>query len=407
MTRPRILMLGWEFPPAISGGLGVACEGLCRALSGQVELSLILPRSTDSPSIKGVEFIDPYQTKNRTGYSVKLKIAAQADLIPGKLHPYLDSHEHLAPAAHLYGPHLGAEVINFARSAASVADEIDFDLIHAHDWMTSLAAMEIKKRTGKPFILHLHSLAYDRAGPGAGAGGWIYEIEKNAINEADLIVAVSRYTREICIKHYDALPGKVVTIHNCISPVSVFRSQKPFQEKLVLFLGRMTGQKGPEHFLKIAARVMRETTKVRFVMAGSGDQLKSLMAQSTHLGIENHIHFTGFLERKNVHRLLSMTDVFCMPSVSEPFGLSALEAAQFGIPGVISRQSGVIEVLPHARTADSWDTSLMAKHIIDLITNDELHQQASRAAQKDQKNISWDQAATRLTGQYRRVIDSY
>lgn len=405
MTRPRILMLGWEFPPAISGGLGVACEGLCRALSGEVDLSLILPQSSGPIDIQGVNFIDLNKLSHPEKPAAKLEIANKANLVPDKLSPYLDSIDHATSTRPLYGSNIDAKVMSYARSAADVADRMIFDLIHAHDWMTSLAGMEIKKRTGKPFIFHLHSLSYDRTGP--GSTGWIDEIERNAIREADLVVAVSRYTQNICIDHYDAPSEKIVTIHNGVSPVPVFRSEKPFPEKLVLFLGRMTEQKGPEHFLKIAAKVIRQTKNIRFVMAGTGDQLKFLMAQSAHLGIKNHIHFTGFLDRKNVHHLLSITDVFCMPSVSEPFGLSALEAAQFGIPAVISKQSGVTEVLPHARTADSWDTSLMAKHIVDLVTNDRLHLNASQEALQDQKNVTWDRAAAHLIEQYRRVTDSY
>jgi glycosyltransferase involved in cell wall biosynthesis len=395
-------MLGWEFPPIINGGLGVACEGLGRALSGKVDLTFIVPQTNPAFLLDQVDLIGLNHHSPDNWETGQLETFAEVDLIPADLHPYADACPRAASEGPLYGSEMGQRVVGFARAAATIAEEKTFDIIHAHDWMTFLAGMEIKKRSGKPLVLHVHSLTYDRSG--AGSRGWIYEIEKSAMKNADLVIAVSRYTREICLNHYLTSPEKVVTVHNGVDSVTAFHSPKPFPEKLILFLGRMTGQKGPDLFLKIAHRVYQKNPEVRFVMAGSGDQLHSLMSGSMRLGIRNRCHFTDFLHRQEVHQLLSMTDVYCMPSVSEPFGLSALEAAQFGIPAVISRQSGVAEILTHARQADSWDLDLMARHLVELTTDENAHRQASQAALKDQKKATWERAAKAVVTNYHKLL---
>jgi len=403
MRKPRILMLGWEFPPLINGGLGVACEGLSRALSDSLDLTFILPRTNPAFTIPQLSLIGVNQHSPSLQDQGTLETFAEVNLIPADLLPYADSCPQIHLQDSLYGSDMGQRVVAFARAAATIADDRQFDIIHAHDWMTFLAGLEIKKRTGKPLVLHIHSLSYDRSGP--QPHGWIHEIEKNAMQHADLIIAVSHYTRQICLDHYQAPPAKTITVHNGIAPVSRFTTASPFpNEKLILFLGRMTGQKGPKLFLEIAARVFKKNPHVRFAMAGSGDQLHTLMSGAIRLGIQDRCHFTGFIDRLAILHLLSMTDVYCMPSVSEPFGLSALEAAQFGIPAVISKQSGVAEVLTRAHQADSWDLDLMAQHLIELTTNPDAHKKASKASLEDQKNATWEHAAQLISTRYLQLL---
>lgn len=319
---------------------------------------------------------------------------ATIEHVPSELHPYLDAPALDQSPHHLYGPDLDARVVDFAKKSSRIASDQNFDLIHAHDWMTALAGLEIRKQTGKPLIFHTHSLTYDRAGP--DERGWIYEIEKSILQSADLVIAVSHYCRQICLDHYDAPPAKVVVVHNGASPVRSFRSPKPFPEKLVVFLGRLTGQKGPASFLKIAQKVLETEKNTRFAIAGTGDQLRSLMAGAVRLGIQGNFHFTGFLNRKKVHELLSMADAYCMPSVSEPFGLSALEAAQFGVPAVLSIQSGVAEVLKSARTADCGDTDAMARHLRIILS--ETHDLKPHCVR------SWEEAAGETLVLYRGLL---
>jgi len=334
-------MLGWEFPPFINGGLGVACEGLANALATRSKLSLFLPKIRNSTKNKKVQIIPI----NHLTHSADFE-------------PYLDAN----PSEGLYDGDLDERVKMYSREAIKASRETHFDVIHAHDWLTAIAALKIRKQSGKPLIFHVHSLSYDRAGP--DEQGRIYNLEKQALQKADRVIAVSHYTKKICIDYYNADPEKISVVHNGISPIAAYRRPKPFLDHLVVFLGRMTRQKGPSHFLEIALKVLSQNSNVRFVLAGTGDQLQALMAKSIRLGIADRCHFTGFLGREKIHNLLSMADVYCMPSVSEPFGLSALEAAQFGVPTVISKQSGAAEILTKAETIDAFDTEQMARGIL-------------------------------------------
>jgi glycosyltransferase involved in cell wall biosynthesis len=300
---------------------------------------------------------------------------------------------YLAGSGDLYGPKLSDEVENFTRRVAARAEAMDFDLIHAHDWMTARAGLEIKARRNKPLIFHVHSLSYDRSGP-AEQGG-IAQLERSTMQEADLVVTVSDYTRDICLTQYGADPEKTIVVHNGSRPIKAYRSRRPFPEKLVVFLGRLAAQKNPGHFLEIANRVLARRIDVRFAMAGAGDQLRSLMSHSVRLGIADKFHFTGFLNRRKVHHLFSMADVYCMPSASEPFGLAALEAAQFGVPIVISDRSGVSEVLQNVKTASPGELDAFADHIIDLLEQDQPpHPIATR---------SWDKVAEKLLQHYEEL----
>lgn len=364
MAKPRVLMLGWEFPPLVSGGLGVACEGLVAALRRTTELTLMIPHRPETP--------------------------APSSIVGLPLSPYPDH------PGDLYGPNLSDEIENFSARASSRVDELDFDLIHAHDWMTAQAGLAIKARTGKPLVFHLHSLNHDRVGP--KQGGWIDDLERTTIQKADLVVTVSQYTRAICLTHYRADPNKTVVVHNGLRPILPYRSPRPFPASLVIFVGRLVSQKNPAHFLEIARRVLDQNPRVRFAMAGAGHPLRRLMAHALRLGISDKVHFTGFLNREQVHHLYSMADVCCLPSASEPFGLVALEAAQFGVPVVISEKSGVSEILPDAKTASPGDLETFSSHILDFLSQD---------GPKPFLPIrTWDQAATELMSHYQNLLNS-
>jgi glycogen(starch) synthase len=432
MKRLRILKLGWEFPPLINGGLGVACLGLSRALAKHVDLTVVVPKAAPGATFEDFELrglnemsFDELQTVEE---NYRYESFAQVRNIPIDLNPYADGRlpdeepETAAAAApatfsrttlrqleafkigELYGPDLGSKVIEFSKIAAKMALLEDFDVIHAHDWMTFLAGVEVKKATAKPLVIHVHALQYDRAG--SKARGWIYDIEKYGMDMADRIIPVSRYTGEIIATHYGIDPKKIRPVHNGAEPVKAFATRKKFPEKLVLFLGRLTSQKGPEFFLETASRVIAKNPDVRFVVAGTGEKLRPLIESGAFRGLGAHFHFTGFLDKEKVHALLSMTDVYCMPSVSEPFGLSALEAAQFGIPAVISKQSGVSEVLKGALTADFWDVKLMAQHINDLLTDEELRTRVIEQAKFDIAASTWDAAADKVMQVYREISPS-
>jgi glycogen(starch) synthase len=427
-------MLGWEFPPLINGGLGIACLGMGKALAKHAELTFFLPKTDPEFAVRNVELLGFNHLEappiTSSDGSTEFRRFASVETIPADLLPYAEPGEPstrttestsssttageeggtaygaedlaLFQSDTLYGDDVGEKVIRYARVAAGLAEQRDFDLVHAHDWMTFPAGVEIKRRTGKPLVLHVHSLSYDRGGP--DARGWVYDVEKAAMEEADLVIPVSRYTGDICTGHYGIDPAKVHFVHNGAEPVKVFRSEKPFPEKMVLFLGRLTGQKGPEFFLEIAAKVLESNHDVRFVMAGTGERLKELIEAGAFRDVGDRLHFTGFLNKEKVEHLLSMTDVYCMPSVSEPFGLSALEAAQFDIPAVISKQSGVAEVLTQARSADYWDVELMAQHINELLTDPAAHAAAVEASRADQLACTWDAAAERITDLYRAEL---
>ncbi|MEM1083502.1 MAG: glycosyltransferase [Verrucomicrobiota bacterium] len=429
MERLRVLKLGWEFPPLINGGLGIACLGLTRALSKHVDLTVIVPKSAPEAEYEGfrlkglnnLEVEDLQTTEERYRYESFSRI----ERVPIRLDPY-SSEETMVEELitepggvtefskttqlqldrfkmdDLYGGDLGTKVVEFSKVAAKLAMLHDFDIVHAHDWMTFLAGVEVKRATGKPLVVHVHASQYDRAG--ADARGWIFDIEKYGMEEADRVIPVSTYTGKICAGHYGIDPSKIRPVHNGADPVRAFHTRKKFPEKLVLFLGRLTAQKGPEFFLEIASKVLEQDKNVRFVMAGTGERLRPLIESGAFRGLGGYFHFTGFLDKGKVNELLSMTDVYCMPSVSEPFGLSALEAAQFGIPAVISKQSGCAEVLEGALCADFWDTDLMAKHIIDLLNDEELREKVVQQAEQDIASSTWDAAAEKVVRVYEELL---
>jgi glycogen(starch) synthase len=430
MKKSKILMLGWEFPPAISGGLGIAFYGICKSLASKCDLNIIVPRMDKSINIPDANLlsigdldIDTYfegeeiKILEKVIREEKIQIEISPYPVKSVSQPVIKKTEikvKRKPSDEVYKVHrnfmeaelYGNDVVNMVRYFSEITDMIasrlSFDIIHAHDWMTFNAGIRLKDKYHKPLLLHVHSLNFDRVGP--SDEGWVYRIEKEAFKAADLIIPVSNYTGSILMEHYQVDKKKIFPIHNGIDPIRPFKTEKKFPEKLILFLGRITLQKGPEYFLETASKVIDKYPEVRFAIAGTGDQLNQVIEEGAHQKISHKLHFTGFLDRQKVHSLLSMADLFCMPSVSEPFGLTALEAVQFGIPVIISKKSGVAEVLPSALLADFWDTDLMAEQILSLLKNRKLYNKKVRDGKRDVEKLSWDSATDKILMAYKKVL---
>lgn len=421
LSGSRVLMIGWEFPPLQAGGLGVACEGLVRALRLFIDITFVVPVFDERMQMEGVRVMG----MDREAADLEIT-SAEWGRLSGEL-PQLDYYmldarvsdelragflkqEYLKRASmgevlgdgQVYGPELMRKVATYAEAVAAVFGQGEFDLIHAHDWLTYPAAVRLKKKTGKPLLLHVHALETDRAGPGVRNA--IYQVERFGLHMCDRVIAVSEYTRNLIVEHYQVPADKIEAVHNGIDPQKVFRAEHHVPEKIVAFVGRLTHQKGPFFLLETAMKVIARYPEVRFVVAGTGDKMKEMINWTAYKGLSRHFLFTGHVTRQKVAQLLSVADVYFMPSVSEPFGLSAVEAAQFGIPCVISRQSGVSELLVHALKADYWDTDTFAEHIIRLLTDSIEHGQQVGLQNGDLQNISWDLAAAGVILQYRKFL---
>ncbi len=422
----RILMFGWEFPPHISGGLGTACYEITRTLAHHgAQIDFVVPRAeppTDTAHVKLVA-----ASKSTLAYPPTTdEFFERLDIKPfdSILRPYLNDEEYLTilnstteravtrpnqqsvitPASH-YGHNLMAEVARYSEVGEELAKGDDFDLIHAHDWMTFLAAIRAKRATGKPLVVHVHSVEYDRSGSHINQN--IFDIEKLGMQEADHVIAVSHYTRNLILDQYGIAPDKVSVVHNAVSRRNigpVYHVVRPRDEKIVLFLGRITSQKGPDFFVEAAARVLEKMSNVTFVMAGSGDMLPRLIERVGELRLGRHFHFTGFLNGHEVERMYAMSDLYVMPSASEPFGLSPLEAMLYDVPVLISKQAGVNEVLPHALTVNFWDVSDIANKILAILKYPVLSRELLRNGRKDLRKIRWEAAAARIQLIYNNLL---
>jgi glycogen synthase len=420
-SLPKVLMLGWEFPPIINGGLGVACHDLSSAMSELADITMVVPKTSPGFKMKnmnlvGVNTIDPKVLGNLpSNYHQPLPFKLES--VEADINPYfsqgwgeanfgneagssLSEREKLERfnIDSLYGGDVINKVMQFADITAGLASKMDFDVIHAHDWMTMLAGIKIKQQTGKPLVMHIHSLEVDRSG--TDSRGWVYQLERHGMEFADLLVPVSNFTAQNIEQYYGIGRRKMAVVHNGSRPVQAFRSKRRFREKTVLFVGRLTRQKGPEKFLDIASKVLEKDPDIRFVMAGVGDYFKSVLERSAYKHIGNRFHLTGFLDINKLNYLFSISDVYCMPSISEPFGLSAVEAAQFGIPCVISKQSGVSEVLSGALKFDYWDVNKAADYILALLNDKVLRKKVVRDAAHNLRNITWNNSA-------HKVLDAY
>ena len=410
-------MLGWEFPPFLTGGLGVACQGLAEALSSYADIELFLPQSEipagkDGLQIRGLNF---FGLEGQPGELMEIPLRPLQEFarvrnmpasVPGP-YPVGIAFEKEAVALRSpeairalysgnepYGPNIMQKVATYTEVAVRMAMESSFDVIHAHDWLTFPAAVRISEMSGKPMVLHVHSLESDRVGVEAcGAWNSVYEVEKKAMEKAHRIIPVSRYTQECAMRHYGIREEKFFPVHNAINPEETFRLENRSGEKLVLFLGRVTFQKGPEFMVETAWKLLQVYPNVLFFVAGVGDMLEKLKALVLERKIDHKFVFAGFLSPSNVKKVLAQADVYFMPSVSEPFGLSALEAASFDVPCVISRQSGVAEVLPNALNADFWDTGKFANYIYGLLNYEGIRKEMTEKTREDLARLSWDESA--------------
>lgn len=423
-------MLGWEFPPLFSGGLGIATFGMVKALRHKVDIRLIIPSHRGSINLSNVNIIGLNAVAGRELNLEQLhfqydELTAEVHRIPLTISPYqhineeisknrLDefdtqlSEEKALQTIHtifsdndVYGFNVLKKVYLYTQLAEQIAKDGDFDVIHAHDWITFSAGIRIKKMSGKPLILHVHSLETDRAGE--TIRNEIYKLEKEAMTVADRIFSVSHFTKDQIIKHYSIDPSKINVVHNGIDPGDMPRKVHQLRDKLVVFLGRLTHQKGPEFLLETAEKVACVFPRVKFVVAGTGDQFAHILETSAYKKLGNKFIFAGFLSKANVDELLSMADVYFMPSVSEPFGITALEAAQHHVPGVLSTQSGAAEVMRASLKADFWDTDKYANYIYALLKYDVLNQELSENAKAELDYLTWAHAAEKIWSVYQQL----
>jgi len=304
-----------------------------------------------------------------------------------------------------YGPNLIDEVRNYAKIAAKIALAHDFDIIHAHDWLTYLAGIEAKKMTGKPLVIHVHATEFDRSGENVNQ--LVYDIEREGMKNADTIITVSNLTRKTVIERYGQNSNKIKTVYNAVEPVAhtAPRFRKKIDCKIVTFLGRITFQKGPEYFIEAAKLVLEKEKNVRFVMAGSGDMLQRMINHAASLRIGDNFHFTNFLKGDDVKRMFDISDVYVMPSVSEPFGISPLEAMRSNVPVIISKQSGVAEILKHAIKVDFWDTYAIADAIYGLIKYNGLSKMFKEFGKQEVDNLKWENSAKAVKEIYYNILN--
>ncbi|MBR2867040.1 MAG: glycosyltransferase [Alistipes sp.] len=431
-------MFGWEFPPHIAGGLGTACYGMTQGLArNDVEVIFVMPKASGDEDQSFVKVVNASDIEARYCDS---SIEGADDIMRKISFIHIDSNmvPHISPEewatyregyertgkkfwerkgdswtqrytfSGKYGANIMEEVARYAVVAAEVARQLEgqFDVIHAHDWLTYFAGIAAKRVSGKPLVVHMHATSFDRSSSD-NIDTRVYEIERAGMAAADMVIAVSNLTRNIVIDKYHIEPEKVVAVHNA---VQFAENDNPLPErgvddKIVTFLGRITFQKGPDYFIEAAAKVLARVPNVRFVMAGSGDMMNHCIRRAAQLGIADRFHFTGFLKGDDVQKMFQLSDVYVMPSVSEPFGISPLEAMRSNVPTIISKQSGVAEVLDYAVKVNYWDVDAMADAIYGLITYPALAKMFSEKGMDEVNNLKWFNAAVKIKDVYQQAID--
>ena len=430
----RVLMFGWEFPPHIAGGLGTACYGMTRGLArNDVNVTFVMPRATGDEDQNYVRVVNASDVETlfgaASGDTEELWKKMSFIHIDSNMVPYVSPEEYKSyhdeyvrtgrktrettdlwkqryTFSGKYGANLMEEVARYAMVAAQVARDLagQFDVIHAHDWLTYFAGIAAKRVSGKPLVVHMHATEFDRSGENINRR--VYAIEKAGMQAADRVIAVSELTRRIVIGKYGIPADKVVTVHNAVrfGESEEAAPERAVKDKVVTFLGRITYQKGPDYFVEAAAKVLQRVSDVRFVMAGSGDLMNHVVRRVAQLGIADRFHFTGFLKGGEVQRMFRLSDVYVMPSVSEPFGISPLEAMRSGVPVIISRQSGVAEVLDYAIKVNYWDVDALADAIYGLLTYPALGRMFASKGLEEVTGLKWTNAAAKIKTVYETVV---
>jgi glycosyltransferase involved in cell wall biosynthesis len=489
----KVLMLGWEFPPHISGGLGTACAGLVQGLAkSDVEVTFVVPRAHGDEEARFArvlgcsdveleeEFIEHVEQPVVRSRLVTKRATTVIEVAPARaqqpqpkpkpppapaprriaveslLSPYSSAPEYVArlveqrfaedpkvdPAARaevaelrtallthserevvldrvaqkrrrtkkldfsgFYGPDLFSEVSRYALCVREIASREPFDVVHAHDWMTYPAGVVAARRSGVPLVVHVHACEYDRSGDRVDPR--IRDIEQLGLDAAARVICVSHYTATVLKKHYRVDESKLRVVHNAVThkeQVESFKLDKTIPEPIVLFLGRVTFQKGPDYFLEAAARVVRVDPNVKFVMVGSGDMWSKMVERAARLGLARHVHFTGFLRGEDVEKMYAMADIYVMPSVSEPFGISPLEAMALDVPVIVSRQSGVAEVLRSALKVDFWDVAEIANKILALLRYPALREHLTDEGRDEVRAMRWEARGAHVRDVYQEVL---
>ena len=422
----KVLMFGWEFPPHILGGLGTASYGITMGLAAQPDthITFCLPKPWGDEDKSFMNIIGLSETPivwRDVNYDyVKERLGNKMDpqlYFDLRDHIYADFNYRLTDDlgciefSGRYPENLQDEINNYSIVAGVIARQQEYDIIHAHDWLTYPAGIHAKNVSGKPLIIHVHATDFDRSR--GHVNPTVYGIEKDGMDHADCIMCVSELTRQTVINHYHQDPNKCITMHNAVYPLSqeildmVAERRKEHghrKEKVVTFLGRITMQKGPEYFVEAAALVLQRTRNIRFCMAGSGDMMNDMINMVAARGIADRFHFPGFMRGKQVYEAFADSDVYVMPSVSEPFGISPLEAMQCGVPSIISKQSGCAEILDKCIKTDYWDIYAMADAMYSLCTNDSLHEYLKIEGKNEVDQITWEKVGKRIYDVYNQFI---
>ncbi|MGN0213727.1 MAG: glycosyltransferase [Muribaculaceae bacterium] len=417
----KALMFGWEFPPHILGGLGTASYGLTKGIyqNGDMDITFVIPRPMGDEEKTFAKIIGASNTPV-AWRDVNWDYVQQRQGNVMDPQTYFDLRDHIyADFNYLnvndlgciefsgkYPQNLMEEINNYSIVAGVIARTAQFDVIHSHDWLTYPAGIHAKQVSGKPLVIHVHATDYDRSR--GNVNPVVFGIEKDGMNQADHIITVSNLTRRTVIEKYGISPDKVTTVHNAVEPLpdDYLKIEKtPRKEKIVTFLGRITMQKGPEYFVEAAAMVLKKVHNVRFVMAGGGDMMEKMIRLAARRGISDRFHFIGFLRGKEVYEMYKNSDVFIMPSVSEPFGIAPLEAMQMGVPSIISKQSGCAEILENVIKVDYWDVNEMANAIYSIISYQPMSQQLHEQGLDEVAGIVWKKAGTKVINIYKRLVN--
>lgn len=414
-------MLGWEFPPYNSGGLGIACEGLAKSFAKHgMEVTFVMPKApVNANSDHAKLIVAAHKTYSELPETMTIK------KVPALLRPYMTSSEYADEKGTLsykmalgkdtsgfdiedqYGSNLYQEVMRYSQKVFRIAEEEDFDVIHAHDWMAFQAGIAAKEASGKPLVVHIHNTAFDRSG--GNPSQYEYDIEREGFHKADKVVSISHFVANTLRNHYGVPDSKIEVVHNGVDvdkysyqPTSSAMSKT---DKIVLFAGRVTLQKGPDYFVKAASEVVKHMDNVKFVMAGSGDMLNRSINMAAELGVANKFIFPGRYTKEEGVKLMNMADVFVMPSVAEPFGLVPLEAMLQKTPTIISKQSGVSEVVQNSLKVDFWDTTQLANKICSVLKYGALNEQLSEYGSTEANNLTWDSAGQKCKALFHSLIN--